>query len=363
MKNAVIDFRYEKGHLELNKILIEILSSFGTLDIYDNASAYYLNSTRGITCTNPLSILRAGRRSSSGQQNGLIKRLIDFQNMVMEGIAMHAESYDRIFVFTFDTIVFAFGRLLFFRSRNLYLFHHDNIDELDNRFKLWFFQRYMNKVSHIVFEEYMREYLVREIGVRPERVFVLPHPLYAAGSGQAAEKTVRENIFAAVSNSNDDALVGEIIEYEKRTQRLSENHCRMVIKSKIHTYESESLKVFHGFLEREEFDALVARARSILLLYPASYHYRMSGMMIEALSGGLSVLGRDIPLLAHYADRYPRSCAIFSSVAQLFDLITASDHTANEEEIARFKTEHSAQAVREAFQKILIAGDSKLAGG
>lgn len=71
---------------------------------------------------------------------------------------------------------FAIARFLF-AGKESYLFHHRNTAELSNKYKRKIFLSYANSVNHIVFTEFIKDYLVNELHVTASRVFVLPHPL------------------------------------------------------------------------------------------------------------------------------------------------------------------------------------------
>jgi glycosyltransferase involved in cell wall biosynthesis len=356
MRNLVADFRYEKGHVEVNKKLIEYLSTISNVDVIDNPDGYYQKCLKNAETSHDVRLIRKYFWHTSPIKNTplgkIIKKIIHSINMILQTSDLAPEKYDNVIVFTYDTFAYALGRY-FLRKNTVYLFNHGNIDELVNKIKLPLFKTYMNKVNHIVFAEYMKEHLVQQFGVDASRVFVVPHPLNEnkeiVTSGNVEKK---DKLFVGISFSNDEDLVKEIIEYEQEHNILGANNCRIVLKSKLYSYESEHLKVYNRYLEREELADLFAGASGILVLYPETYKYRMSGVIMEALSNGIPVVGRRIPIVEHFASLYPHSCTPFSSIKELYDIIAHNEFNINEEELHRFQLDHSGQTVTKALKSI-----------
>jgi glycosyltransferase involved in cell wall biosynthesis len=357
MRNLVADFRYEKGHTELNRKLIEYLSTLGGVDVIDNPDGYYQKCLKDAGISDNIRLIRKYFWNTSKIRNTtpgkIIKKIIHSINMILQTSDLLKKNYDNVIVFTYDTFAFALGRY-FLRRHNVYLFDHGNIDELVNKIKLPLFKTYRNKVNHIVFAEYMKEHLVREFGVAASRVFVLPHPLNENREIVASRNIEKKDkLFVGVSFSNDEDLVKEIMKYEKKNNILGAHNCRIVLKSKVYSYESEHLKVFNRYLEREELADLFAEASGILVLYPETYQYRMSGVIMEALSNGIPVVGRRIPIVEHFASSYPHSCTPFANIKELYDLIINKEFHIDEEEVHKFQADHSDQTITKLLKSIL----------
>ena len=227
--------------------------------------------------------------------------------------------YDCIFFLSYHTIAFYLAKLWFKKyNKRLYVLHHINIDDLSrSEIKKWFFKRYVADVNHFVFEPFIKEYLEKKYCVDKRKIFVLPHPKNKYDFSIECKKYD----CLGISGSNDEELIEEYINEEENNKIFKKNNISILLRSKKYEYEDGYLKVVKAHFTDEEYCALYANAYVVVLLFPGSFKYRMSGSIIDALSKRKSVLLSDIPLFRDYAERYPNVCRIGVRPKQVAEFI------------------------------------------
>lgn len=349
MKNILyLDFMYYTGHVRSNKNFIKALGKFS--NVYALSQINYFDEYKEEL--NAVGKIRLIEKKNLNLYSGqLLNRISSLKVMLQSALLAKKIRPDYIFVSSFDTIAFKFGRFLFGKTENMYLLHTINIDELSNNIKKKIFDAYKNKVNHVVFEQYMKDYLINKIGVESYRVFVLPHPLNENSGGSNSKEL--EYACVGLSNSNDEELINTLIELE-REKSIFKNNCKKVIlKSKEKEFDNGYLKVFKGFLDKNIYDNYINKSECVIVPFPKVFRYRMSGTLVDAFSNNKIVLGNDIPIIQTYAKKYPDICKIFinaSDVAEEICLCKTSN--GKELEFDKFKMEHSNEALKRTFMSM-----------
>lgn len=344
MQGAVVDFLFPVGHKELNKRLVKLISEIApvTLVVQDGYDKSEITSNKNIS-------IREIKREKI-EKNIFLSRLYAIKNMFNTNKILEWGNYDFIWVNTFETITFAFG-CKWIKNKNIYIVHHNNTDELSNRLKRFFFNSYKNKVNHIVFEEYIRSYLIDTLGVEENRVKVVAHPFK-----NSSKSKVKENLKKCVglSNSNDKIIIDEIIREEVESKIFSKHDINILLKSSEEvTYKS--LKVIKGFLKKEEYEKYINESTFVLAPFNLKYKYRTSGFIIDALASEKIVIGSNIPLMRSYAKKYPHICYYFEDVREIPSIVMK--HSDIKEKISmefsQFKLLHSDVEIKIQIEDIL----------
>lgn len=349
MKNILyLDFMYYTGHVRSNKNFIKALGKFANVNalVQKNYFDEYREELNGVET---ITLIEKNNLNLSNGQ--LLNRLSSLKIMLKSAVLAKKIRPDYIFVSSFDTIVFRFGRLLFGDTENMYLLHTINIDELANFIKSKLFNTYKNKVNHVVFEQYMKDYLINRIGIESNRVFVLPHPLNE--NSKIFNSKELEYACVGLSNSNDEDLITKLIELEKEKKVFKNNCKKVILKSKEKEFDNGYLKVFKGFLDINTYDTYINKSECVLVPFPKDFYYRMSGTLVDAFSNNKVVMGNNIPIIQTYAKKYPDICKIYTSESDLVNQISLS-RTAdkNEFQFEKFKIEHSNEMIVRNFNTI-----------
>jgi hypothetical protein len=342
MKVLIMDFLYPEGHRGFNESIIKYFSEFSKVSVLSQKKYYR-------EFEDELSIDIAEQNDFEVKNGRFLSRLCSMNIMKKSACFCENKEWDYLWVLSFDTITFALGIFFFRNLNNIFLMHHNNVDELTNCIKLKFFRSYMNKVNHIVLEEFIRDYLVNEIGVDDDRVYVLPHPLNK-------NKNIGKEKYLCVglSNSNDEKLIEEIIIKERETNYFLKLKKKVILKSKVDEYDNGYLKVIKGYIEKEKYDDYVSNCHYIFMPFSNSYCYRMSGTLMDSLSNNKIVLGSDIPLVRYYAAKFPSICKIVRNIDELYAVLNSLDLNSKvREEFLSFLKIHSKENIVKSLKLIL----------
>ncbi len=235
---------------------------------------------------------------------------------------LYKYKFSKVLILTYETRSFFLVRLFAPKFLNkIYLVQHYNIDALKiNKFSKWCFSKYCNHVFHIVYHEYIKTHLVEENNLNDNKVICINHPLNNSHSSEISE----EKLVLALGESNSIEKINELISYEASTHQLQNAGYSVMIKEKpgLHKMQQASLQYRTGFIPTTEYDALMKKARWVLVLYPDDFVYRESGLLLEALSNATFVIGyQSCKVLEAYSQNYPSFCVAVNSVSELVTTI------------------------------------------
>lgn len=312
LKILILDFLFPKNHVALYSNIIDYLSTLGNIKVVAKCDYYseYKKDWQDIELEE-LPIRIDGKNMLTRKLQSLIA-MVKTRKVVAE----NKDSYN--IVLTFDTIAFALG-MLFGNSDKYFILHHKNIDELDNGIKKFFFRTYMNKVNHIVFEDFFKKYLIKEIGVDEKRIHVIPHPIFR--SVASSEKEIIYDCIG-LSNSNDENFIKKIIDEEKKSSFLKKSNLNVVLRSKNYQFDNGNLKVISGFLPKEDYDSYIKKCKGVFVPLPEAFKYRVSGVIYDALSNYKVVIANNVPIVKEYQEKYPKLCIGVNNVNEFFEKIS-----------------------------------------
>lgn len=226
---------------------------------------------------------------------------------------LQAEKVDKILCIAYDLLTFGLvGRK--YLKKDIYLWHHAESDELSSKLKNSIFRQYMNKVKHIVYTPFIKDFLI-SFGVEEDRVFVCP---FVKTSYQSLAGNSDKNFYIAPSGSNDEQFCKALVDYEKRTGFFINNNIRFLIKSFDSVFNDGYLTLYNRYLSFNEYDELYRKAAAVIIPFPKSFNMRESGTIIDALSSGKRVIANNIPTVRYY--QYICS-SIDSNVVSIFNNI------------------------------------------
>ncbi|TPV41406.1 glycosyltransferase family 4 protein [Bacillus dicomae] len=309
MNILILDYLSPKNHVALYNNMIQYLTHVGHVKVVakDNYYLDYKKDWKGVELEE-IHIKNAG--------NNMVTRKLQSLTSMIKTRKIVKNNKDCLkVVLTFDTIAFALG-WSWIKSNNIFILHHKNIDELNSKVKKFVFKTYMNKVNHIVFEEFFKEYLINEIGIEEKRVHVIPHPIFSPG---ASDKDDFRYDCIGLSNSNDEEFIKKIIEEEVKTNYLKNSNLNVVLRSKKYRFDNGNLKVISGYLSKEEYDNYTQKCKSVFVPLPSTFKYRVSGVIYDALSNYKVVIANNVPIVKHYEEKYPDLCIGVNDVRGFFE--------------------------------------------
>lgn len=347
MKILYVNFLHNMwGHKRLDESLIEYLATFAQVTVISPTDWYEnIPSNVRMIYFEPTSIFK--------NNHGIEYHYLSLKMMRFAAKLDQKEHFDYIFAASFNTYVVALGLHFFRNKKRIYIMHHHNTDSLDRKKLNFFFKSYVNKVKHIVFEEFIANYLIEKYKLSNNNVLVLPHPLYY----NRCENVSKEFSCVGISNHNDEELISNIISIEKESGILKKNNCSVILKSESQTFDDGYLKVITGYLETDKYNYYINGAFSLFIPFPKSYVYRMSGTLMDALSNNIILIGSDIPLVNVYASKYPHLCCVIKNVDEFFNRILSIkkyNSIAVQEEFEEFTMEHSRQRIVDKLKNEFI---------
>lgn len=341
-----MDFLFPIGHKNLNKNIVSNLSQMSNVTVVAVEDYFdtQVKSFDGVTIINI--------KKNKEKKNIILSRLYALKNFLNTNKLLRWEDYDYIFINTFETITFAIVRRLI-KNKRVFIVHHNNTDELNNKVKRFFFNRYKNQVHHIVFEDFIKEYLVDEVGVPHNRVHVIPHPL---NYKEDISPDVDGKLCVGLSNSNDPLLISEIVKYENSANVFFGNHLKLILKSSYEHEDSKAIKILSGFIPKNDYSEYIKRSKFVLVPFKKSYNFRTSGVVIDALSNGKIVIGSNIPIVRSYAKRFPSICYTFDTVNGIPEILLNTGNQPGDKvrlEFENFKYEHSDTVIIEKLKALI----------
>ena len=339
---------YPFGHKGLNAKLVNTLKSFSEIILLDYQSYY-----DSISNDDNLYKIKIEQKMLFSEHK-IFKRIFHSINLINMKRITTEEDYDAILIMTYENISFSFINFLF-KKKPVFLVHHNTIDLLNSRLNKYFFQKYMNKVNHIVFAEFIKEGLIEKTNVDRKRVTILEHPLsnnILVDKNRIVNNRNNNRVFVGLGLGSDEGLIKKLIELDKKESLFKKSGIKVILRSEKQEYESEGLKVFTGILPEDEYYELYNMASAYLLLYPSSYQNRFSGSILNALQSGKCVIGTDIPLVRNFSELYPNNCRIAYDIKHLLNQLITSNFDFSIEEYELFINKHSDATVLQNLKEI-----------
>ena len=217
MKIAICDFRFHKGHRTFNGAVLEAVAR-----LTENNFIYFDNGDNYRDSSKYIKNCRLIKNRNLKKNNPLQNRINSKKYMKEEYKILQAEKVDKILCIAYDLLTFGlFGRK--YLKKDIYLWHHAESDELSSKLKNSIFRQYMNKVKHIVYTPFIKDFLI-SFGVEEDRVFVCP---FVKTSYQSLAGNSDKNFYIAPSGSNDEQFCKALVDYEKRTGFFINNNIRI----------------------------------------------------------------------------------------------------------------------------------------
>mgnify|MGYP001418771426 CR=1 FL=1 len=214
---------------------------------------------------------------------------------------INRSNYDLIILSSYDTIALSLSSI----KRKLFLINHNNLQCLNNRIKLFFFKRISMTHAHIVFENYIKNYLT-SIGVK--NVFKISHGLpkkiKPSFKIDYLKKLKRNNfknsIFVPSSSSSDIDFIQKIILDVDFNNFLKSNDILLIIKGNYKLNNCTNILVLNKYLKDDEYNYFFITSDIILIPYKNSFKNRVSAVLHECVSNNKPFICSDIEAFRVY---------------------------------------------------------------
>lgn len=261
------------------------------------------------------------------------------------------EHFDCIIFAAYNFYAMTIGRWMFKEAKSrLFLIHHNALDQLEaSCIKRFLFCTYEQSINHIFIEKFIASKFLEIRKIDKSQVYFFSHPL-----NKIEREIVKDIDYLGISNSNDENWVKYLIEEEKKAGRFRAEKIKIVLRSTMYEFNNEFLTVFKGRLEDSEYYEMVLRSNCILVPFPETFKYRVSGSVVDAFSNHKRVLGSNIPLIVEYHKLYPSICKIGVGIEDIIEdfRYQEKNSTANEE-YEEFIQNHSLNIIIKEFSSIV----------
>lgn len=303
MKNKkllFVDPLSQEGHLNFNKIYIKAL-----FQIFDSIDfAFIKGYEEKLSISNDNKVYLIPEKYHAGSRNKILNRLRYIQ--IFRFIKKHCNinNYDFVIFSSYEEISLYFS----FINRTLILVNHNNLSGLQNRIKLFFFKKISSKNISIVFEDYMRDYLL-SLGLK--NVYSIKHGLPCAFDIKLLEnaklidffswiKDFRYIIFSPSGSSTDDDFLNDLILNDAFNMFLRKNGILLILKNKLLKSDSQNIKIIRGYLTDIQYKYVFLRSDLILIPYSINFSYRVSAVLFESMANKKNCLFTGINALNIY---------------------------------------------------------------
>lgn len=343
MTVGVIDLSYTKMHFYINSEYLKAISNFSKIIIIDDQQNYLNISSEKIELVN-------GKLINLNSKSALISRFYWIINFFKSNSKL--KNVDKVFYFGYDIIVLAFGQMFLKNNKKIYLIHHKHIDELKNPIKRFIFSTFLKKMNHIVMGDFIANFLQKEINIDKKNIFIVRHPAYNFD----VKNDQIKSFFIALSYSNDEKLINELILIEKNLKLFEKNKITFLVKSKIQAYKSEYLKVFTGELSRKEYNNAFNNCSGVVILNNKNFKYRVSGTMIDALSYNKIVFASKTPSFTFFKESNKNLIKFFSDPIDLINKLSESklNYFDLDDDFKKFRFKNSSLNLKKDFKKIFL---------
>lgn len=350
MNIAIMDYTLSKTHIRFNIANFEQLRKIANLYIV-NCEKYYdefASKYENVELYNP------GIEFPDKQLNSFTGRLLYIHNMKLNA-KLFGEyknvNFDAIIIMGFEIITLSLYRKYIPKNIPVYIFQHQQLDELENPIKRFFFNTFKKSVHHIVLEEFYKEFMEQQY--RVNNVHVVHYISYVNNADKDNEDLDQENLILAISGHNDERIVEQIINAQRNSEFLSTAHTKMYIRSAEHSYEDDYLFVGYEYLNADEYDQKFRSARAILAIIPDYFHHRVSGPVFDAVSSGKAILCSNKNVYKAYVKKAASVFRYFSNMDELMTLIQEGNWEVDSDEIKRLQKQYSPESICEEYKLFL----------
>ena len=246
---------------------------------------------------------------------GIINRLMMLISFIYINFKIYKLKFSYVYVGGYEEISFYFS---FFCKRTI-LINHNNIDGLNNRVKRYFFRKKSIKHKILVFNEKIKNYLIK---IRINNLIVNSHGLpkvFSSSINNWKYDSFDKVIFLPSSSSSDLKFVLELINNSLFLDFLNTNNILLIIKGN-YSIANPNIIVIDDFIDFEEYKSIFLKSDILLLPYPDSFRYRVSGVLHECLVNNKICLLSQIEAFESYSYHFTYN-PFFRNIIELIERI------------------------------------------
>lgn len=222
-------------------------------------------------------------------KNGLINRLFYALTLIYIKLHINFTKYDYCIISNLDEISLSLVPL----TRQMYLFCHGNSRDIENKIKL-FFLKHLSK--HHIFLVFSKEMLRPFKDKNFSNIHVISHgciPPFkeSAASSVFCNMLERYDFIVFHPSPKSDINFLKTIYTKEINDILYRNKVLLLLRnSPFKDKEYSNIKFINTYLKANEYQGLFKKADIILLAYPNSFKYQVSGVSYECVANNKKIL-------------------------------------------------------------------------
>jgi len=348
MKKIIyIDSLCPKGHKEFNNLTIKAIRNFTNMNLKIVACEYSVSE-----CEIEYVIPQKYFKKRVGRLSSLIYRIDEIKRWSWIIKIINLESPDLILVSSFDTIAFMF--IMHQIKYPLFIFNHNNIDQLEKSFiKRMIYKNISKHIFLIVFESYIKNFLIKRYKISSNNIIVIPH---IVSSNQVSPPRVRGKdliTLFAPSSSSDNTVFNNI---NKNVDILGKNNIFLLAKSSLKEFlqiRSNNL-VYKNWFSNEDYKKMMELSDAIFLPLPKTFNYRVSNVANEAISHGKPLIITRTDFSLFLDEKYPGLCYIIEEnfvieLQRIINWIKNINYSCFSSSREKYLTNHTAKSFAAEF--------------
>lgn len=286
------------GHINFDRIQISALKSSG----YDVRLIMHYNIAKQLMF--PLSDyeLIIPKYLGINSDNPILNRLLYILILLYIKVKVRINSFDKTIVSNLDEITLGIVPL----SKKMYIFSHSNSNDFNFKIKKIFLKRLSKNNNIIVFNELMKEPYISN-GI--QKIFVISHGCLPPF------KFLEYHLPIDISKFNfivfhPSTKIDETFKHELRTNVtlhhfLTKNNFALIVRDQdLVVNKCNNIIIIRDYLATEQYQALFVASDVILLVYPDTFKYKVSGISYEAFANNKKLLIYKNPALDYCIDYY-----------------------------------------------------------
>lgn len=296
------------GHINFNKVQIKALT-----EEYDDIS-YCFTEEYAFRLNIPKEDLVYSISQNDVRYNGGMQyrwSIFKILHKIKKNVPLN--DYDAIIISCYDEIAL---KLACFPPS--YLINHNNISKSFNRIRKFFLKSISKKHFHLVLNDRSVQRL-REINI--SKVIRIGHGLL---NPYTMEKTVISNdsftIFVPSILSTDKLFLQSLFDRTEFRNYIVSNRISIIVRGEYNIYDSKNITVIKGRMSSEDYIRYLTNSDCLLICYPFSFKYRVSGVLLEAIANSKKCIIRLTPDFEEYKDIFGED-AYFSDSIDIYKAI------------------------------------------
>lgn len=313
-KILYVNYMLQYGHVNFDRIQISALKSTG----HEVKLIFHYDIAKQLDFPASDYALIIPKCLGTNSDNPIINRLLYIMTLLFIKIKIRFSRYDKVIVSNLDELTLGLVPL----TKKMYIFCHSNSNDFESSIKKTFLKKLAKNNRFIVFNEFMKEPFTLN-GIH--HLLVISHgcisPFIARRNQVPLDLSKYKFVVFHPSTKIENSFLNELKTNESLHHFLTDNHVALIVRDKnLVVNQCNHIIVLKDYLTVEQYQALFLASNIILLVYPETFKYKVSGISYECFANHKRLLIYDNASLK-YCNEYYNYDPMFSSTAQLCEKI------------------------------------------